>query len=67
MSQNIALTETRRLVEAGAQIVEVLEPKEYRREHLPGAINLPLRHLNRDSAAQLRPNGPIVVYCYDYQ
>jgi rhodanese-related sulfurtransferase len=47
--------------------VEVLHPKEFQREHLPGAINLPLRQIDRETTAQLDPNRAIVVYCYDYQ
>ncbi len=50
----------------GAAIVEVLPRDEFDREHLRSAINLPLRHLNRESAqAHLGPDRqrPIVVYC----
>jgi rhodanese-related sulfurtransferase len=34
--------EVRRLVEEGAQLVDVLRREEYEDEHLPGAINIPL-------------------------
>jgi phage shock protein E len=55
------------LVRAGAQLVEVLPAEEYEDEHLPGAVNLPLKALNADSAAQLDPARPVIVYCYDTQ
>jgi len=32
----------RRMVERGAQLVEVLPAEEYAEDHLPGAISLPL-------------------------
>jgi rhodanese-related sulfurtransferase len=53
--------------EEGAQAVEVLPADEFEDEHLPGAINIPLKSLDRDSTASLDPQRPVVVYCYDYQ
>jgi rhodanese-related sulfurtransferase len=50
-----------------AQLVEVLPRAEYEDEHLPGAINIPLKELNRESARQLRRDRPVIVYCHDYQ
>jgi rhodanese-related sulfurtransferase len=67
LARDIRRDEVRRLAEAGAQIVEVLPAEEYREEHLPGAINLPLKKLNRDSAAALDRQRPVVVYCHDRQ
>jgi rhodanese-related sulfurtransferase len=55
-----------RLVEAGAQLVEVLPEHEYTEEHLPGALHLPLKRLDADSArALLDVSRPVVVYCWD--
>ena len=59
--------EVRRLVGEGAQLVEVLPRPEYEEEHLPGAINLPLKELNRETARQLDRSRPVIVYCNDYQ
>jgi rhodanese-related sulfurtransferase len=59
--------EVQRLVAAGAQLVEVLPQPEYEEEHLPGAINLPLKELNRETAKQLDRDRPVIVYCNDYQ
>ena len=50
-----------------AQVVEVLPPDEYDDEHLPGAINIPLKTLDRETAAQLDRDRPVIVYCYDTQ
>jgi rhodanese-related sulfurtransferase len=59
--------DVRRLVGEGAQLVEVLPRPEYEEEHLPGAINLPLKELNRETARQLDRGRPVIVYCNDYQ
>jgi rhodanese-related sulfurtransferase len=55
----------RELVRDGAQLVEVLPADEYEEEHLPGAINLPLKLLDATSAAVLDKTRPVVVYCWD--
>ena len=53
------------LVGAGAQLVEVLPAREYGEEHLPGAISLPLRQVDRRAEAELVRSRPIVLYCAD--
>jgi rhodanese-related sulfurtransferase len=54
-----------RLLTAGAQLVEVLPREEYEELHLPGAIHLPLKELDAESAQQLDPGRDVVVYCWD--
>jgi len=55
------------LLVSGAQLVEVLPGEEYEDEHLPSAINIPLKELSRETTARLDRSRPVVVYCYDYQ
>jgi hypothetical protein len=55
----------RRLIEQGAQIVDVLPAEEYGEDHLPGAINLPLRKIEAESCRALDRARPIIVYCAD--
>jgi rhodanese-related sulfurtransferase len=58
--------QVQQLVEAGAQLVEVLPGDEYDEEHLPGAIHLPLKSLTAAAAAAVLDSGrPVVVYCWD--
>jgi rhodanese-related sulfurtransferase len=60
--------EVRRLLrEEGGQLVEVLPPDEYDDEHLPGAINIPLKALDRETTRRLDRERPVIVYCYDTQ
>jgi rhodanese-related sulfurtransferase len=67
MPREIQRDEVRRLVAAGAQLVDVLPRAEYDAEHIAGAINIPLKELNRETAARLDPGRPVIVYCWDYQ
>ena len=67
MARSILYPELRRLLADGAQLVEVLPSEEYAEEHLPGAINIPLKQLDADSTAQLDKRKAVVVYCWDAQ
>ena len=48
----------------GAQLVEVLPAKEYAEDHLPGAVNHPLRQLDNE-AGEIDRQRPVIVYCWD--
>lgn len=56
-----------RLIQRGAQLVDMLPEREYAESHLPGAINLPLKKLDRVAAARLDYDRPMIVYCHDLQ
>jgi len=58
---------TLNLVEQGAQLVDVLGAKEYEAEHLPRAINIPLKTFDRETTKRLDSRRPLIVYCHDYQ
>ena len=59
--------QVQRLLAEGAQLVEVLPEAEYDDEHIAGAINIPLKTLDAESARQLDRERPVIVYCHDYQ
>lgn len=65
MPTTIDRAEVQRLISEGVQLVEVLPAKEYGEGHIPGAINLPLKQLDAETAATLERGRPIVVYCWD--
>jgi rhodanese-related sulfurtransferase len=46
-------------------LVEVLPEEEYRTEHLPGAVNIPLKQLDASTTTGLDRSRPVVVYCWD--
>ncbi len=63
MPVSIFREEVQRLLEEeSAQLVEVLPPREYEEEHIAGAISIPLRELNAETAAVLDRDRPVVVY-----
>lgn len=65
MPRAIGRDEVQRLLGEGAQLVEVLPVEEYEEEHLPGAINIPLRRIDREARQRLDPGRPVIVYCHD--
>ncbi|MDQ4058546.1 MAG: rhodanese-like domain-containing protein [Actinomycetota bacterium] len=67
MAVEVSRTEVQRLIGNGAQLVEVLPHGEFEDEHLPGALNIPLKELDAAAAGQLKRDAPVIVYCNDYQ
>src|SRR5829696_727341 len=58
MPQAIDIDEIRPLLTDGAHLSEVLPPDEFEEEHLPGAINLPLKQLTEQATASLAKARP---------
>jgi len=67
MPTEIDREDVRTMLVSGAQIIETLPSKQYEEEHLPGAINIPLKKLDGQTAAALDRNKAVIVYCHDYQ
>jgi rhodanese-related sulfurtransferase len=65
MPRSIDRYQLRQLLESGARLVEVLPAEEYAEEHLPGAINIPLKQLGAQTARRLDALKPVAVYCWD--
>ena len=63
----VGIEETQRLVEAGAQLVDVLPAGEYQEAHIPGSVNVPLKRMTAETTALLDRSRPVIVYCHDYQ
>jgi len=59
--------DVRQMVARGAQLIDVLPAAEYRAEHLPHAVSVPLKTLDAATTAGLDRNRPVIVYCWDYQ
>src|SRR5213078_3389130 len=56
--------EVQRLLAERAQLVEVLPQPEFEEEHLPGAINIPLKTLDAETTRRLESIGFTKVYDY---
>jgi rhodanese-related sulfurtransferase len=65
MPISIGRDHLRRLLDSATQLVEVLPAEEYAEEHLPGAVNVPLKQLDGRTVRALDPTRPVVVYCWD--
>ena len=65
MFESVSRDRVRQLVDEGAQLVEVLERRQYRLAHLPGAVHIPAWELTRERADELDRERPVIVYCFD--
>ena len=65
MPTSIGREDVQRLMAEGAALVEALPTESYEERHLPSAINLPLRAIDRGVTAVLDPGRRVIVYCWD--
>jgi rhodanese-related sulfurtransferase len=66
MARVITRDELRQLMDdEAAQLVDVLPRVEYDEEHIPGAVNLPLKELDATTARRLDASHPVITYCHD--
>ena len=65
-SQVFSAAEVKRLLKEGAQLVDVLGRDEFEHDHLPTAINIPLKQLDEKTTQQLDRSRPVLVYCNDF-
>ena len=49
------------------QLVEVLPAVEYKKEHLPRAVNIPLETMTSETTKQLRKDVAVIVYCANFE
>ena len=63
--KEIGAERVQKLLTEGAQLIEVLPPGEYREQHLPGSMNLPLKTIDANTVSQLDMDRPVIVYCWD--
>jgi rhodanese-related sulfurtransferase len=48
-------------------LIDVLSRESYQREHLPGAISIPLSDITQDAVAGIPSDKKIVVYCGSFE
>ena len=65
-AQVFSVSEVKKLLAQGAQLVDVLSEDEFEHDHLPGAINIPLKQLDATTASRLDRGRPVLVYCNDF-
>jgi len=64
--ENVTRDDVQRLIEEGAQVVDVLPAQEYEERHIAGAVSVPLRELAERAPRELDPSRPVVTYCNDF-
>jgi len=68
MPIEIRRKDVKTLVEQGrVQLFDVLPASEYKKEHLPHAINVPLQSMTSESTKALRKDIAVIVYSADSQ
>jgi len=59
----VSIEQAAAMSEAGASVVDVRLPSEFRQRALRDAVNLPLAQLREGAAERLKRNAPVLVYC----
>ena len=65
MVTEVTRHDVQRLLDEAAQLVDVLDAKEYEDSHLLGAVNIPLPKLAEEAPHLLEQPRAIITYCYD--
>jgi len=65
MPIQITRDDVERMIAEGAVLIDTLPESEYAEEHIAGAVNIPLRKLDRQATAHLAKDDALIVYCYD--
>jgi rhodanese-related sulfurtransferase len=60
--KEVSRDEARKLVESGAQLIDVRAEHEWEAGRIPGATHLPLAELAQ-RAGEVDPERPVVIYC----
>jgi rhodanese-related sulfurtransferase len=68
MLKKITREELTNMVSSGQRfkLVDVLDKGHYEKEHIPGAISLPLNEIEKKAAKVLKKDDTIVVYCASF-
>ena len=65
--QTIEREEVQELMRQGAQVLDALPPDDYARQHLPGAVSVPMQKFTTGLVRNLDRDRPTVTYCADNQ
>jgi rhodanese-related sulfurtransferase len=66
MPTDIDHDELRQMTAEGALLLDVRDRAGYDAEHLPGAMSLPLKTLDRETTAHLDRDRPLITYCWEW-
>lgn len=61
--KNMSKTEIKELIQAGATIVDVRSPDEFKDGHYKKAINIPVSEMERRAGELGKTDSPVILYC----
>lgn len=61
-TKEVSREEARKLVDEGAQLIDVRADHEWEAGRIPGARHVPLAELN-ERTGEIAPDRPVVLYC----
>lgn len=61
--QQISLNKAKEKIENGAYLVDVRSNNEYKKNHIKGAINIPVDEIKNQKRKIISKNDTIIVYC----
>jgi rhodanese-related sulfurtransferase len=64
-AREIEREEIKHLMHEGAQVLDALPPDDYKRQHIAGAINVPIERFSPELLGDLDPEKPTITYCAD--
>jgi rhodanese-related sulfurtransferase len=65
MVQRIDALEAEQLIADSVRTLDVLPAKVFEKEHLPGAMSMPLEEFDPIAVESLNRSEPLLVYCFD--
>lgn len=65
MAKTITKEELKRKIDQNDnfKLIEVLSPEDYQKEHITGAINIPVSNIESEAQKKFNKDDEIVVYC----
>src|SRR6056297_1439841 len=65
MYKTINKEELKKRIDEGSNfaLIEVLSPEDYNKEHIKGAINIPVREIGKKANERFNKDDELIVYC----
>jgi len=61
--ESVSPQEAKRLIDKGAVLIDIRDPTEYQREHIPNARSLPLTDITAGKTVEGTDKQPVIFHC----
>lgn len=61
--ESVSPQEAKRLIDKGVVLIDIRDPTEYRREHIPNARSLPLTDITAGKTVEGTDKQPVIFHC----